>query len=54
MDNFLIAVEFDDSTGTYMARFADGQDIALCATDFYDAVLEADQLASCNYELGYN
>ncbi len=54
MDNFLIAVEFDDSTDAYMARFADGQDVVLNAITFHDAVLEADQLAVCNYELGYN
>ncbi len=54
MDNFLIGVEHDSESGCYVACFADGENIVLMATNFHDAVLEADQLMVCNYELGYN
>lgn len=54
MDNFLIAIEHDEISGSYMACFADGQNILLGATNYHDAVLEADQLDVGNYELGYN
>jgi len=54
VDNFLIGVEYDAVTGAYMACFADGENILLGATNYQDAVLEADHLNACNYELGYN
>ena len=54
MDNFLIGIEHDAVSGSYMACFADGENILLGATNYHDAVLEADQLVACNYELGYN
>ena len=54
MSNFLIGIEYDSVSGAYMACFADGENILLSAVTYHDAVLEADQLEVCNYELGYN
>jgi hypothetical protein len=54
MSNFLIGVEYDPVSGAYMACFLDGQNILLGATEYHDAVLEADMLEPENYELGYN
>ena len=54
MSNFLICVEHDATSGTWVACFSDGGNIELNATNYHDAVLEADQLTVCNYELGYN
>jgi hypothetical protein len=54
MSNFLIGVEYDPVSGAYMACFLDGQTILLGATEYHDAVLEADMLEPENYELGYN
>ena len=54
MDNFLISVERDSGTGRYYAWFADGETVDLNATNYHDAVLEADHLSAANYELGYN
>lgn len=50
--NFLIAVEYDVVTGAYMACFAEGQNILLGATNYHDAVLEADMIDLDAYELG--
>jgi hypothetical protein len=54
MSNFLIGVEYDPVSGAYMACFLDGKNILLGATEYHDAVLEADMLEPENYELGYN
>jgi hypothetical protein len=54
MANFLIGVERDPVSGGYMASFLDGQTILLNATDYHDAVLEADMLEPETYEVGYN
>lgn len=54
MSNFLIGVEYDPVSGAYMACFLDGQNILLGATEYHDAVLEADMLEPENHELGYN
>ena len=54
MSNFLISVDYNPASGVYMASFLDGQTILLNATDYHDAVLEADMLEPENYELGYN
>jgi hypothetical protein len=54
MSNFLISVDYNPDSGAYMASFLDGQTILLNATDYHDAVLEADMLEPKNYELGYN
>jgi hypothetical protein len=42
LDNFLIDIEYDSINGSYMACFADGQNILLGAGTYHDAVLEAD------------
>ena len=54
MSNFLIGVEYDPVSGAYMACFLDGQNILLGATEYHDAVLEADMLEPGNHELGDN
>jgi hypothetical protein len=54
MENFLISVEYDPVSGSYMANFYQGQSILLGATNYHDAVLEADMLEPENYEVGYN
>ena len=50
MDNFLIDIVYDELTGSYVACYADGQNILLGATNYHDAVLEADQLVVADYE----
>ena len=50
MDNFLIEIEYDPLSGAYVACYADGQNILLAATNYHDAVLEADQLVVADYE----
>jgi hypothetical protein len=42
MDNFLIGIEYEPVAGSYMACYADGQNILLGANTYHDAVLEAD------------
>lgn len=54
MDNFLISVDYDSTTGAYVASFFEGQTIVLSATTYNDAVLEADMIEPHKYELGYN
>ena len=54
MANFLVSVEYDSVSGSYMACFLEGQNILLGATTYHDAVLEADMLEPAEYELGYN
>lgn len=54
MSNFLIGVEFNSDSQSYVACFLDGEEIVLGATTYHDAVLEADLLQPNNYELGYN
>lgn len=54
MSNFLIGVEYDAVSGSYMACFFEGQNILLGATTYHDALLEADLLEPENYEVGYN
>jgi hypothetical protein len=54
MSNFLVSVEQDPTSGGYMACFAEGQVIVLNATNYQDAVMEADMLEPENYEVGYN
>ena len=54
MGNFLIGVDYDVVSGAYVANFFEGQSILLGATNFHDAVLEADLLQPEEYEVGYN
>jgi len=42
MSNFLIEVEYNPITGSYMACYASGQNILLSGNTYQDAVLEAD------------
>ncbi len=54
MDNFLISIEYDSTANSYVACFSDGETISLNATNYQDAVLEADMLDIGNFEKGYN
>ncbi len=54
MENFLVDIEYDPLSGSYMACYSNGSNILLGATTYHDAVLEADMLEPENYELGYN
>jgi hypothetical protein len=54
MGNFLISVDYDADNNAYMACFYHGQTIRLNATNYHDAVLEADMLQPENFEVGYN
>ena len=54
MHNFLINVDYDPVSGGYMACYFEGQCIMLNATNYHDAVLEADLLEPADYEVGYN
>jgi hypothetical protein len=42
VDNFLIGINYESLNGSYMACYADGQNILLGANTYHDAVLEAD------------
>jgi len=48
MENFLIDVERLDN-GTYVANYMSGIQIVLDATDYHDAVLEADLIEPEEY-----
>lgn len=54
MSNFLISVDYDPVSGGYMASYFDGQTIMLAASNYQDAVLEADMLEPADHEVGYN
>jgi len=54
MSNFLISIDHDPVSGGYMASYFDGQTITLNATNYQDAVLEADMLEPETFEVGYN
>lgn len=54
MSNFLISVDYDETSGSYMACFLHGQTIVLNARTYQDAVLEADMLEPVDFEVGYN
>jgi hypothetical protein len=54
MGNFLVQIEYDPGTNNYYAQFADGDTVNLNASNYQDAVIEADQINPANYELGYN
>jgi hypothetical protein len=49
MSNFLIGIEHDPVTGSYIACYADGTNILLGATNYHDAVLEADLIEPYEY-----
>lgn len=52
MENFIIDIAFDEGNNSYIATYSDGDTVILDATNYQDAVLEADMLE--NVELGYN
>ena len=44
MENFLIGIEQNEFSGEFIACYAEGQNIALNADNYQDAVVEADLL----------
>ena len=48
MENFLISIEGDKSCG-FVAQFAGGQSVELSASNYADAVVEADLLDETDY-----
>ena len=44
MENFLIGIKQNETSGEFVACYAEGQDIALNADNYHDAVVEADLL----------
>jgi hypothetical protein len=54
MSNFLESVDYDPTSGGYMACFRHGQIILLNADNYTDAVSEANKLEPEDYEVGYN
>lgn len=49
MNDFLIGIEYDASTNTFVACYSNSVNIALAATSFEDAVLEADMIEPYEY-----
>ena len=49
MANFFIGIEYDSVYNCYLACYADGTVIQLGAVTYEDAVLEADQIESYEY-----
>ncbi len=49
MNNFMIGIEYDKSTNSYSACYADGTQIELAAVTYEDAVLEADMIEPYEY-----
>jgi hypothetical protein len=44
MENFIIDIKFDELYNAYVAEFADGEVVVLDATNYQDAVMEADMI----------
>lgn len=51
MENFIIDIAFDEDYNSYIATYSNSDIVVLDATNYQDAVLEADML---DVELGYN
>ena len=49
MENFLVSIEQDATTGIYVASFLNGDDYILEASTYQDAVLEADLIEPPQY-----
>ena len=50
MDNFLVDIEYDPVYNSFMACYSNGVVIQLGATNYHDAVLEADTIEPYEYE----
>lgn len=50
MDTFLIEIEHDPVSGSYMACYSNGANVSLAASNYMDAVLEADMLTAEDYD----
>ena len=50
MDDFLIDVQYDANSNYYVANYFSGKTIQLGATNYQDAVLEADSIQIGEYE----
>ena len=49
VENMLIGIDFNESSGSYAALFASGQTVELNAGSYEDAVIEADHLDAEDY-----
>jgi hypothetical protein len=49
-NNFLVDIEYDVVYNSFMACYSNGQVIQLGATNYHDAVLEADTIEPYEYE----
>ncbi len=49
MDNFLVDIEYDPLYNSYLACYSNGVVIQLGATNYHDAVLEADSIEPYEY-----
>jgi hypothetical protein len=49
MSDFLIDVTYDTQLNSWIASYSNGSDIALYASSYQDAVLEADMLGEEDY-----
>jgi hypothetical protein len=49
---FLVTIEYNKSSNVYSACYDNGETVELQATNYHDAICEADMLE--NIELGYN
>ena len=50
MDNFLVDIEYDSVYNNFMACYSNGIVIQLAASNYHDAVLEADSIEPYEYE----
>lgn len=48
-DNFLVDIRQDRLYNTYIACYSNGVEIELAATNYHDAVLEADSIEPYEY-----
>ena len=49
MNDFLIGVEYDAASNTYVACYSNCVNIPLAATSYEDAILEADMIEPYEY-----
>jgi hypothetical protein len=50
MDNFIIDIKFDEDYSSYIATFSDGDIVVLDASNYQDAVMEADMLDMVEFQ----
>jgi hypothetical protein len=50
MENFIIDIKFDEEYNSYITYFANGESVVLDATNYQDAVMEADMLDMVEFQ----